>query len=280
LLSPDLRFAATEPKLCPNLDDFVCVAYIGRMQPKTSPGASPHMIQARALMRGARTAVLSTLMAEGGAPYGSLVLSATAPDATPILLISGLAVHTANLLHDPRASLLYEAAGGLADPLAGARLSLLGTVSPSPPGLVPADRARFLSRHPSAAVYADFTDFGFYRLLPARGHLVAGFGQIHWVEGADILLPEDQYAAMAGLEAGILAHMNADHRESIALYAERLLGLAPGDWQMSGCDPEGCDLEWAGNVARLPFAAPVYNADQARRELARLADLARRKNPL
>ncbi|MSP43956.1 MAG: HugZ family protein [Alphaproteobacteria bacterium] len=249
------------------------------MPPKTSTSTSQHGIQARALMRGARTAVLSTLMAEGGAPYGSLVLSATAPDATPVLLLSKLAVHTANLLRDPRASLLYETPGGPVDPLGGARLSLLGTISPSAPAFAASDRARFLSRHPSAAVYADFADFGFYRLLPAHGNLVAGFGQIHWLAGADVLLPEDQYGAMAGLEAGIVAHMNADHRESIGLYAERLLGLAPGGWGMSGCDPEGCDLEWAGSLARLPFAAPVHNADQARHELARLADLARQKNP-
>lgn len=250
------------------------------MQPKTSPGKDSPASQARALMRGARTATLSTLMTEGGAPYGSLVLSATAMDATPILLLSRLAVHTANMLADPRASLLYEAAGGLADPLTGARLSLLGAISPSPPAQAAADRARFLARYPSAAAYADFADFGFYRLLPLRGHLVAGFGQIHWLEGADILLPEGQCQALAGAETEILAHMNADHKDSIALYAERLLGLRRGPWRMSGCDPEGCDLESDGILGRLPFAAPARDAAQLRRELVAFAALARAEKPL
>lgn len=250
------------------------------MASKTSPGAETPALQARKLMRGARTAVLSTLMADEGAPYGSLVLSATAPDATPILLLSRLAVHTANLLQDPRASLLYEATGGLGDPLTGARLSLLGSVTPSPTALLASDRGRFLARHPSAAAYADFTDFGFYRLLPQRAHLVAGFGQIHWIEAVDLILPGDLCAALAGMEAEILAHMNNDHKESVALYAERLLARGPGRWRMSGCDMEGCDLELAGHFARLPFSSQVRDAQQVRAELTRLAGLARAKNPL
>ncbi len=249
------------------------------MQSKTASNTSDLSAQARALVRGARTAVLSTLLAGNGAPYGSLILSATYPDGAPLLLLSKLAVHTGNLLHDPRASLLYDATGALENPLTGARLSLVGAIQPVPAESMAICRTRFLARHPSAAAYADFADFSFYRLQPDRAHLVAGFGQINWIEGADLLLSRGQWAHIAEAETDILAHMNKDHHDSVALYAENLLGQTPGPWRMTGCDPEGCDLALAGTLVRLPFAAMACTAEQARQELVRLSHLARTKTP-
>lgn len=231
--------------------------------------------QSRGLIRGARTAVLSTLMASSQAPFGSLVLCATGPDGAPVLLLSKLAVHTLNLEHDPRACLLYDATGALQAPLTGARLSLMGAIRPIPPDSLKFDKNRFLARHPSAATYADFADFGFYRMQPDRGHLVAGFGQIGWVEAADLLLKSDVWDGLAPAEADILAHMNSDHADSIALYAQKLLGQPPGPWRMSGCDPEGCDLEMQGAFVRLAFGALVQSPARARQELVRLSQLAR-----
>ena len=48
-------------------------------------------------------------------------------------------------------------------------------------------RQRFLARHADAAGYADFSDFSFYRVYVERGHLIAGFGQIEWIDGSDLL---------------------------------------------------------------------------------------------
>lgn len=244
------------------------------MQSEITPNTSQFAAQARAHMRGARTAVLSTILDGNGSPYGSLVLGATCPDGAPILLLSRLAVHTGNLLRDPRASLLYDATGALEDPLTGARLSLVGAIRPVAVDSAALCRSRFLARHPSAAAYADFADFSFYRLQPDRAHLVAGFGQISWIEGADLLLRQDQWTGIAEAETGILAHMNKDHPDSIALYAEKLLGQAPGPWRMAGCDPEGCDLALAGAFVRLPFDAMACTAGQMRQELVRLSHLA------
>lgn len=249
------------------------------MQAELTPPSGVLAAEARALMRGARTAALSTILSPdqsgGGGPYGSLALSATCPDATPILLLSRLAVHTGNLAHDPRASLLYDAGAGLEDPLTGARLTLTGRIQATAASDIAADKARFLARHPGAAAYADFADFAFYRLLPERAHFVAGFGRINWIAAADLLLPEDQWAALAALEADILAHMNEDHAGSLALYAEKLLGQASGPWRVAGIDPEGCDLRLGSTCVRLPFVQTIRTADQARFELARLARLAR-----
>ncbi len=182
-------------------------------------------------------------------------------------------------MQDPRAALLYDATGALDDPLTGARLSLVGSIQPVTADVIAVCRTRFLARHPSATAYADFADFSFYRLQPDRAHLVAGFGRINWIEGADLLLSPDQWAALAGAEADILAHMNRDHADSIALYAGKLLRQAAGPWRIAGCDPEGCDLELAGTLVRLPFAVMACTAGQVRQELVRLSLLAQEKKP-
>lgn len=245
------------------------------MQAEPSSKIKQLAIQARTLIRGARTAVLGTLMAENGAPYGSLVLSATAFDAAPIVLLSGLAVHTRNLARDSRVSLLYDATANLDDPLTGARLGLMGALHPVPARDLAGCRNRFLARHPGAAAYIDFADFNLFRMSPDRAHLVAGFGQIDWIDAADLLLKAEQCATLAEAEASILAHMNADHADSIALYAQNLLGLTAGPWRMTACDPEGCDLQWGAAHARLAFASMPQTAAQMRQELVALSHRAR-----
>src|ERR1700686_1846406 len=82
----------------------------------------------RSLLRRRRQGALATLMAGSGDPYCSLVNVASHADGSPILLISHLALHTRNILGDPRVSLMLdERAGG--DPLEGARIMLGGRAS-------------------------------------------------------------------------------------------------------------------------------------------------------
>lgn len=234
---------------------------------------------ARRLIRGARTAVLSTSLAEdAGGAYGSLVQTASDQAGNPILLLSRLAVHTANLMRDARACLLFQDTAAGAAPLASARLSLIGRVIASAGPERAADKARYLARYPEAAAYADFADFGFYRLSAGRGHLVAGFGKIEWLPGTELRLSEADCGQLGAAEAGIIAHMNQDHADTIALYAEKLLGLpaSTGPWLMCGCDPEGADLAANGQFARLPFATISSDPVQIRAELVRLAADARR----
>ena len=69
--------------------------------------------------------------------------------------------------------------------------------------------------------------------------------------------------------------MNSDHADAIALYAERLLGRAGDGWRMAAIDPEGIDLQRAGETARLDFAAPVLTPDEARQTLVTLVARAR-----
>lgn len=227
-------------------------------------------------MRGLDRAALATLarpdMPESGHPYASLVLVAVDHDASPILLISTLADHTRNLLASPELSLLFDGTVGLDEPLTGARVSVQGRALRTSE---PRHRARFLARHPGAAFYADFKDFGFYKVEVGRAHLVAGFGRIHWLEAKDVLFDASAHAALIEREADIVAHMNADHADAVDLYARMLLGRAGEGWAMTGVDPEGADLRRGGEIARLAFDRPVADAEAARAELVRLVKRAR-----
>ena len=230
----------------------------------------------RTLIREAGKATLATLAdAEGPEPrpYGSLVLVACDHDASPILLLSDLAEHSRNIAACDRVSLLIDGTGGQDDPLEGPRLSVEGRIAPS---REPRHRARFLARHSSAGVYADFADFALYRIAVSRGHLVQGFGKIDWIEADALLFDVRAMSALAEAEVGIVEHMNADHADALGSYAVALLGRAPGDWRMTGIDPEGCDLDaGGGRSARVAFETVVTGPAEARAELVRLAKRAR-----
>jgi heme oxygenase (biliverdin-IX-beta and delta-forming) len=223
----------------------------------------------RDLVRQIPRAGLATLLAGDAAPwpYVSLVLVALDHDASPLLLLSDLADHTKNLRRDPRAALLFDGTGGWRDPLAGPRATLLGRIRPCDDAR---PEARFLARHPDAAVYAGFADFHLYRMAVERAHLVAGFGEIHWLDAAAVLFDTADCTALAAAEPEIVAHMNADHPDAVQAIATKLSPASPGTWTMTGIDPEGADFRAGERVARVAFEAPVHAAEAARRELVRL----------
>ncbi len=140
-------------------------------------------VQARALLRATSTASLATIDRDGGGPFASLVLVATDDQGGPILLLSDLAEHSRNIAADDRLSLLIDGTKGHDDPLTGPRLTLLGRVERRDDRRL---REVYLARHASAAQYADFGDFAFYGIIVERAHLVAGFGRIDWISGADM----------------------------------------------------------------------------------------------
>ncbi len=228
---------------------------------------------ARRVLRLAAAGSLATLTAEGS-PFASLVTVATTSAGEPILLLSALARHTQNLASDCRAALLLVAPGGEGgDPLAGARLTLSGTVGPRDPD--PALRRRFLARHEEAACYAGFADFGFHRFAVKDGHLVAGFGRIVALLAADLLVDIGAAGDLIGAEASALAEINADHGEALNLMAIRLLGLAGTGWRVTGIDPEGLDFAAGQSRGRLDFPHSVNDPTTLGRVMADLARQAR-----
>jgi heme iron utilization protein len=220
---------------------------------------------ARRLIRGHGRAALATSML--GAPYVSLALFVPDLDASPLLLLSDLARHSRNIAFDPRISLLVDATEGHPDPLTGPRLTLIGRADPAED---PRCLARFTAHHPTSAVYSGFADFRLYRLAVARGHLVAGFGRIHWIEGRDLVLTGD-YGTLAAAEADILRQFNEADAGALAGWAGRLLGRPGLGWRLTGIDPEGIDLRCGGETGRLDFPEAAATPERVLAALALLA---------
>ncbi|MBB5049055.1 hypothetical protein HNR60_003827 [Rhodopseudomonas rhenobacensis] len=241
------------------------------MQP-TPNFSAPEL--AHSLLRRSRQGALATLDERSGAPYCSLVNLASHWDGSPILLISGLALHTKNLLADPRVSLMLdERAPG--DPLEGARIMLSGTAEQATPEELPTFRRRYLNAHPSAAQFVDFADFSFFVIRPSGAHLVAGFGRIVDLKPAQFLTDLSEAHAFLAEEQGIIDHMNADHRDTLQLYATRLLGAKQTDWRCTGCDPDGLDLDDGSTTLRLNFPQRTLTPAAVRSVLKNLAEQAR-----
>jgi putative heme iron utilization protein len=238
------------------------------MQP--TPDFDPKLA-AKKLLREGRSGALATLMPGSGDPYCSLVNIATEADGSPLLLISRLAVHTRNILADPRVSLMIDERKE-GDPLQGARVMLMGTAAATDD---PAARRRYLDRQPEAAMFASFADFGIYKVAVSAAHLVAGFGRIVDLEPADILTAVEDAAELTDAEPDILAHMNEDHADTCRLYATRLLHAPDGAWRCVGCDPEGLELQLDRTALRLAFGERVRTPGVLRQVLRQLAEQAR-----
>jgi heme iron utilization protein len=231
---------------------------------------------ARELLRATRAGSLATIDRNTGHPFASLVNVATDFDGSPLILISRLSTHTANLEADGRASLLL-ASTGKGDPLAHPRLTVLGSFVrvPRESGDDARVRRRFLARHPKSELYAGFGDFSFWRLNAVSAHLNGGFARAADLKATDVMSDVVGAQNLLDAEESAVVHMNDDHAQAVRLYATKLLGAEDGPWRLTGLDPDGLDLARGDATLRLPFAERITSAEQLRRAVVALAAKAR-----
>ena len=237
-----------------------------------------HAERARTLIAEMSTGTLCTLSLEPeGYPYGSFVTVAF-EDGCPVFLISGLAEHTKNLERDPRSSLLL-AERDAADPLANGRVTMLGPCT-RVQGTGGAARDAFLATHPTAAYYADFRDFAFWKLRVDQVRYIGGYGRMSWIS------KDDWQAAtpdpLGSSAAATVAHMNADHAEAMVLYCKAfskattissatMTGVDRYGFEMSAVTPKG------PRPIRLVFDSPVSTPEGVRVALMAMLEDARRR---
>jgi heme iron utilization protein len=142
--------------------------------------------QARAFVRESPHGALATLEPDAGWPLASRVSLAVDANGTPLILISRLSAHYGALEADARCSLLLGETGD-GDPLRHPRITVVCMAQKIAPEQRAAAKAQFLQRHPGAEMYADFTDFDFWRLAPQRASLNAGFGRAYALTASDLL---------------------------------------------------------------------------------------------
>jgi heme iron utilization protein len=224
---------------------------------------------AKELLRTTRAGALATIDRNTGHPFSSLVNVATDVDGSPLILVSRLSTHTANIEVDPRASVLL-ASTGKGDPLAHPRLTVIGAFANIARDAADAVRVRrrFLSRHPKSKLYAGFGDFSFWRLHVASAHLNGGFARAADLNAANVITSLEDAREIVEIEESAVEHMNADHPDAVRLYATKLLGEADGAWEVTGVDPDGLDLALGDRVVRMPFAERVTDGLTLRKTLA------------
>ncbi|MEY3732540.1 MAG: hypothetical protein RLZZ57_3296 [Pseudomonadota bacterium] len=227
------------------------------------------ILEARRLIRAARSATLAT--AQAGQPFASLVTPATAPDLSPLMLLSSLSEHTRHLQTDPRCALMVSGTPTGLNPQTAPRVTVTGMAEQVPADQVAGLKARWLAVHPYAALYADFGDFALWRVRIGGALLVGGFARAVRLKASALVPEEAAVAAVAAAEAEIIGHVNQDHPDAVAAIATGLLGGAPGPWRLVAVDPDGCDISDGEASRRLAFPAPVGDADAVRMALIRAA---------
>lgn len=232
-----------------------------------------HAERARTLVSLVSIGTLSTMSRRHpGFPFGSLMPFALDPAGCPIFLISSMAMHTQNLCADPRCSLFVAQPGSDGDPLGAARVTLIGDALPVPVADLAALREIYEARHPNSRYWVDFPDFSFYRLQPSDLYYVGGFGVMGWVDAGEYQASSpDPLAASA---SDILAHMNADHVDSMILLARAHAGLEATEALMTSIDRLGFSLRLRTpegmKGVRISFPCEVRTRQQARTVLVEM----------
>jgi hypothetical protein len=251
-------------------------AYTGPALPQL-PEPS-HAERIRTLISLVSIGTLSTLSRKHpGFPFGSLMPFAIDPDGRPTFLISNMAMHTQNLKIDSRCSLFIEQAGVDGDPLGAARASLIGHAEAVPEHDAASVREKYLARHENSRYWVDFADFSFFRLQPIDLYYVGGFGVMGWVEAE--VYQQAVPDPLAEAAPGILAHMNADHGDSMILLARSNAQMEAVEATMTSVDRLGFSLRLKTKDGikgvRINFLREVANAQETRKVLVEMVQQAR-----
>jgi putative heme iron utilization protein len=226
--------------------------------------------EARRFLRHLRYGVLSTLSRKfGGYPFASVTPYVLDHAAHPVILVSKLAEHTRNMDADSRVSLLVRDAGD--DVQAGARLTLIGNAGRASDA-TEALHARYLNYVPDAGRLIALGDFSFYRIEPLQLRFIGGFGAIHWIAAESYAPPANEFAAK---EEAILAHMNADHAQTLRNYCRFYHRREAMTATMIGIDCDGFDVRADREILRFDFEQTLTNGADARAALVTMAQASR-----
>ncbi|KAG8380262.1 hypothetical protein BUALT_Bualt07G0174900 [Buddleja alternifolia] len=157
----------------------------GGVQSATSAHGLPRpALAVRNLMEQARFAHLCTVMSRmhhrrEGYPFGSLVDFAPDPMGHPIFSFSPLAIHTRNLLADPRCTLVVQIPGWSG--LSNARVTIFGDVYPLPEDQQEWAHKQYIAKHQQGPSQ-QWGNFYYFRMQNISDiYFIGGFGTVAWI---------------------------------------------------------------------------------------------------
>lgn len=158
----------------------------GGVQSATSAHGLPKpALAVRNLMEQARFAHLCTVMSRmhhrrEGYPFGTLVDFAPDSMGHPIFSFSPLAIHTRNLLADPRCTLVVQTPGWSG--LSNARVTIFGDVYPLPEDQQEWAHKQYMAKHQQGPSQ-QWGNFFYFRMQNISDiYFIGGFGTVAWVD--------------------------------------------------------------------------------------------------
>lgn len=143
---------------------------------------------ARQLIGEARHGALGVIDPATGAPQVTRIAVGTTPDGQILTLVSDLSAHTVALKAHPACSLLLGEPGPRGDPLTHPRITLSCKAGFVAHGTEAYGQLRdhYLTTHPKALLYIDFTDFSFVVFTVSAAALNGGFGKAFQLGPCDL----------------------------------------------------------------------------------------------
>ena len=222
----------------------------------------------RTFVRARQYGVLSTLSVDvPGYPFGSITPYVVTHEGRVVILVSEIAQHTKNMRACSKASLLVsdEKAD---DKQAAGRVTIVGDVARVPDHAIELVKARYLRCFPGHKSYDQAHDFRYFQLSPVRVRFIGGFGDIHWIESADWLLPTPDWATE---EQDIIDHMNHDHGDALIDMCRGFFKLEVDEASLINVDSEGFHVAAGGDIHYLRFSSRCQSNHDVRAEMVRLA---------
>jgi putative heme iron utilization protein len=228
-------------------------------------------LEAQQILFSSNKGILSTHSRKfEGYPFGSVAPFVLNHQGMPTILTSIIAEHTKNIIQNSKVSLVVF--DNEADLQANARLTLLANAEQTDKSNA-LMRERYLRYIPQAMQYFDMHDFHFYTLYITHARYIGGFGKMGWIEGETFQIPTNPLFTE---EAGILAHMNADHADNLKAYCLHVHQIHTDTVEMIGIDSLGFDVRTDVNtILRFHFETPICNAHEARMALVNMAKACR-----
>lgn len=229
--------------------------------------------RARTLLHLGRIGSLSThSLRQHGFPFGSLMPYGLDSHGRPIFLISTMAMHTQNLRADARASLLVTQVDSSGDVLGASRVTLVGNVLPIEATEVAQARKLYLASYRNSKYWVDFEDFSFYRMNVVDVYYVGGFGVMGWV--AAVEYGDAQPDPLSDSAAGIVQHMNTDHRDALVGLARVFAGIESQEVEMTSVDRLGFHVraktQDGMRGARIAFLREVRDPAETRKVIVEM----------
>ncbi|KAI7984805.1 hypothetical protein LOK49_LG14G02303 [Camellia lanceoleosa] len=249
----------------------------GGVQSATSAHGLPRpALAVRNLMEQARFAHLCTVMSRmhhrrEGYPFGSLVDFAPDSMGHPIFSFSPLAIHTRNLLADPRCTLVVQIPGWSG--LSNARVTIFGDVFPLPEHQQEWAHKQYIAKHQQGPSQ-QWGNFYYFRMQNISDiYFIGGFGTVAWVDVKEYEALQPDKIAVDGGEQNL--------KELNAIFSKPLKELFSAEIEVDDAalisiDSKGTDIRVRQgaqfNIQRLSFEEgnAVETLEEAKAALGKL----------